>query len=274
MTPSRVITDDVIDAMLRHEPVDPAFAPLAAFVRHVPTVGDGPVPRPSDELVAMFEGRIRPVPDTAEAPRAMAAAPSPAVPGARAVPGGQRLASLASKVAGLGLVAKIGLGSSLAAASVAGGGAAGVLPPAANDTVRHAIEVVSPVEFTDPGDGPGRSGDPAPPGPSAGRGEGGDGPASGGDVPAAGHGPGPAVDGEAPAQPGGTVTTSTSGAPPLPGVADATPAATAPSTTPPAPPDPSGQGMPPQPVPGTVPPHEAGPAVTSTTQGAQSRPGA
>jgi hypothetical protein len=44
-------------------------------------------------------------------------------------------------------VAKLGLGTSLAAAGVAGAGVAGVLPAAANDAVRGAIEVVTPVEF-------------------------------------------------------------------------------------------------------------------------------
>lgn len=279
MTPSRVITDDVIEAMLRHEPVDPAFAQLAAFARHVPAVGDRPVPRPSDELVAMFEGRVRPVPGPADAPEVATAVASPDVPAAeRARPGTPRLASLASKVAGLGLVAKIGLGTSLAAASVAGGGAAGVLPPAANDTVRDAIEAVTPVEFTDPDDGPRPSGDRAPSVPSTGPGgtdghEGdGDEPAIDDDAPAAGHGSGPAGTDGSPARPGATSTSATTPAPAGPGVPASTPAATAPSTIPPAPPSTTGQGGPPPTIPSTVPPPVTGQAVTPTTQAVPSRP--
>jgi hypothetical protein len=286
MTPSRVITDDVIEAMLRHEPVDPAFAPLAAFARHVPAVGDGPVPRPSDELAAMFEGRTSL--GTADAPRALAATAAMGgtattattdAPSAeeRARPVAPRLASLASKVAGLGLAAKIGLGTSLAAASVAGGGVAGVLPPAANDTVRDAIEAVSPVEFTDTGDEPRHSGDPASTGPSAGSGgtdsNRGDGSAFDDDAPAADRGPGASITGEPTAPPGGTVTTPTTGPPAAPGVPDDTPAATAPSTVPPAPPGDPGQGNPPQSVPSTVPPLEVDPTVTSTTPAAPSGTG-
>ena len=56
-------------------------------------------------------------------------------------------AGLAGRVAGLGLVAKLGLGTSIAAAGVAGAGAAGVLPAGASNAVRDAIEAVSPVEF-------------------------------------------------------------------------------------------------------------------------------
>ena len=63
------------------------------------------------------------------------------------MPGIDRVAGLTGKVAGLGLVAKLGLGTSLAAAGVAGAGAAGVMPTAANNAVRGAIEVVSPLEF-------------------------------------------------------------------------------------------------------------------------------
>ena len=78
-------------------------------------------------------------------------------------------ASVLAKAAGLGLVAKIGVTTTAAAAGVIGAGAAGVLPGDADRVVRDAIEVVTPVEFTDSGDlddGPGRGrpgeGEPAP----------------------------------------------------------------------------------------------------------------
>lgn len=60
------------------------------------------------------------------------------------------LSIAASKLMGLGLAAKVGLGVTVATAGVAGAGAAGVLPEQANERARDAIEAVSPVEFGDP----------------------------------------------------------------------------------------------------------------------------
>jgi hypothetical protein len=58
----------------------------------------------------------------------------------------------ASRNASLGLVAKVAVGTSLAAASVAGAGAVGMLPASANQAVRSAIESVTPARFSDQGD--------------------------------------------------------------------------------------------------------------------------
>lgn len=60
------------------------------------------------------------------------------------------LSIAASKLMGLGLAAKAGLGVSVATAGVAGAGAAGVLPDQANERARDAIEAVTPVEFDEP----------------------------------------------------------------------------------------------------------------------------
>ncbi|HET6950890.1 MAG TPA: hypothetical protein VFI47_10970 [Acidimicrobiales bacterium] len=148
------IDDLDIEAIIRGEPVEPDHAPLAAFAQEVRALGDGPAPRASSELAALLDNglgpraalRAVPTADVAErAERGVRAAAH------RRPPASGRLAVLTGKVAGLGVVAKIGLGATLAAAGVAGAGAAGVLPPAANDAVRGAIEVVSPVEFNHPG---------------------------------------------------------------------------------------------------------------------------
>jgi hypothetical protein len=58
----------------------------------------------------------------------------------------------ASKLVSLGLAAKIGVGITVATASVAGAGAAGVLPDQANERARDAIETLTPVEFDHPAD--------------------------------------------------------------------------------------------------------------------------
>ena len=64
----------------------------------------------------------------------------------------QGLSLATSKLVGLGLAAKIGLGATVVTASVAAAGAAGVLPDQANDRARDAIEALTPVEFGSPAD--------------------------------------------------------------------------------------------------------------------------
>jgi hypothetical protein len=74
----------------------------------------------------------------------------------------QGLSIAASKLVSLGLAAKIGVGVTVAMASVAGAGAAGVLPDQANQRARDAIETLTPVELDDPADNQGEDvGDPA-----------------------------------------------------------------------------------------------------------------
>lgn len=54
---------------------------------------------------------------------------------------------IASKVAAFSLAAKVGLGTAVAAASVTGAGAAGVLPGPAQDAVAGVVSQVTPFEF-------------------------------------------------------------------------------------------------------------------------------
>lgn len=65
---------------------------------------------------------------------------------------GQVLSIAASKLAGLGLAAKIGVAATVTTVGVAGAGAAGVLPDQANERARDAIEAVTPLEFEEPAD--------------------------------------------------------------------------------------------------------------------------
>jgi hypothetical protein len=64
----------------------------------------------------------------------------------------QGLSVAASKLVSLGLAAKIGIGVTVATASVAAAGAAGVLPDQANERARDAIETLTPVDFGSPAD--------------------------------------------------------------------------------------------------------------------------
>jgi hypothetical protein len=132
MRSTRYTYDDVLEAIVRGDAVPGSHASLASFAREVRALEDDPVPAPSDELAALLEGRPLNV---------------------------TRLASATGKVAGLGLVAKIALGASLAAAGVVTAGAAGVLPATANHAVRGAIEGVTPVHFNDEQDHPENFGD-------------------------------------------------------------------------------------------------------------------
>jgi len=135
MTPTW-LDDDTIEAMVSGDDVDARFGQLTAFVHTVRSLGEGPAPRPSSRLEGVFAGSV---------------AIAPARGGRRrTLPRG--LSTAAAKLAALGLAAKIGLGTAVAAAGVAGAGAAGILPDQANDQVRRGIEAVSPVEFDHPGD--------------------------------------------------------------------------------------------------------------------------
>jgi hypothetical protein len=146
MEAARHIHDDVIEAIIRGKPVPGVHEPVVAFARQVRAIGEGPVPAPSAELAALLGGRARPRLRLVGSTRLAGASPG-GRSGRNRMLGIDRAAGITGKVAGLSLVAKLGLGTSLAAAGVAGAGAAGVMPTAANNAVRGAIEVVSPLEF-------------------------------------------------------------------------------------------------------------------------------
>jgi hypothetical protein len=130
------LDDETIEALVRGDEVDPQFEPLALFARSVRALGDGPPPTPSPALRALIEsgGRSDGLGTTT---RVLAARATSRTRGRRA---------------GMGLAAKLGLGTAVAAGSMAGAAAAGVLPDQAQNPVRAAIEAVTPVEFDAPAD--------------------------------------------------------------------------------------------------------------------------
>ena len=151
MSPSRKIDDDAIEAVLRGEQVDERFEPLVTFAHEVRVArASEPVPPASAELLALLEGTepvvLRPVVDPIRAD-SLRTGRSRRSPRRKRVPFASGLASASAKLAGLGALTKIGLGTSVALASVTAAGAAGVMPESANDAVRGAIETVTPVEF-------------------------------------------------------------------------------------------------------------------------------
>jgi hypothetical protein len=137
MTPAPLLDDLTIDALVDGSPAPCGLDQLGAFAAVVRSVGDRPPPRPSPELAALL---------TRGAQDAAAHLQTTLIP-RRAT-----RRSVLAKAAGLGLAAKIGFGTTAVAAGVVGAGAAGVLPGGADRVVRDAIEVVTPVEFTDRAD--------------------------------------------------------------------------------------------------------------------------
>jgi hypothetical protein len=142
MSPTGLLDDDTIEAIVAGDEVDARFDQIVAFARHVQALGDGPPPPASPALEAMLAAPRSRVGGNGRRPRTLAVA--------------------AAKVAGLGLAAQVGLGATVAAAGVVAAGAGGVLPGPANDRVRGAIEAVTPIDFGGPGasDEPARQDDP------------------------------------------------------------------------------------------------------------------
>jgi hypothetical protein len=138
------------------------------------------------------------------------------------------LAGVTSRIAGLGLAAKAGLGASLAVAGVAVAGSAGALPAAADHAVRDAIEVVSPLDFSEPGDqAPDRFGarvSADATGTSDGA-KGVDGPSVAAEAPGAEHRADPAAAGGAPGVPGETGLARANETPAAPHVPETVPGA-------------------------------------------------
>jgi hypothetical protein len=240
MTPVSFVPDHIIEAIADDQPVGPPYASLAGVADDVRALGDGPAPGLSEELALLLRG-------TSTSAGTGTASFDDALPPLVA---SRRRTPLAVKVAGLGIIAKVGLGTSIAAASVVGAGAAGVLPGGANDVVRSAIEAVSPFDLDagstgTPGSNPDSSGSPSSTGPDQDRG----GATTGTD--GSGDGDQPpdwsSVD-DPPGQTGDTGLTRANETPAEPHVPDATPT-TAPrptpsSTVPPQRPDDPGQGTP------------------------------
>jgi hypothetical protein len=127
-----LLDDETSEAIMRFDEVDPRLERVAQFARQVRRLGDGPSPPASPEL------------------RALIASGCGATGGSRMF--ADQTITTTGRVASLGFAAKLGLGTAAAALGMAGAAAAGVLPDQANDAVRHAVEAVTPVEFTEPAD--------------------------------------------------------------------------------------------------------------------------
>jgi hypothetical protein len=131
-----LLDDETSEAIVRCDEVDPRLDHLAAFAKQVRDLGDLPSPPASPELRALIVSGGRPGRGAIRRSRMLVERTIPAT----------------GKISSLGLAAKLGVGTAVAAVGMAGAAAAGVLPDQATDAVRHAVEAVTPVEFTDPAD--------------------------------------------------------------------------------------------------------------------------
>jgi hypothetical protein len=135
MKATRLLHDDVIEAIVQGDDIDPAHHQLATFAERVRALGVGPAPVASPELAALLDGSaasgLRATDDDVVA-----------LAGAGGRTGRKRMF--------FGPMAKLGLGAALTVAGVGTAGVVGMLPAAANDAVRGAIEVVTPVDFGTP----------------------------------------------------------------------------------------------------------------------------
>jgi hypothetical protein len=147
MFPSTQV-DAAIEQVLQGGTVDDDGAPVASFVDDLRVMADGPPPTPTPELAALLAGHAV----AANAASATPASLSPREPhrvearSTRPRSGPSRAAGIRLRVAALGLAGKAAVSLALAA-TVAAGGASGILPEPASDFVRRAIEIVTPFEL-------------------------------------------------------------------------------------------------------------------------------
>jgi hypothetical protein len=126
------ISDDEADALLRGDAtgVSPELAAVAESLSEFRAAAFETTPQPSAALLARL---------TTDAP----------VP-ARAISRKKRVRKMVSWFTGLGVLAKIILGSTVAAAAVGGAGVAGVLPGGVQDAFNTVVSVVVPATDDEP----------------------------------------------------------------------------------------------------------------------------
>lgn len=128
---------------------------LATFVEDLRVATSGPPPAPATELAQLLQEGFSidsplPAPPVG-ASRCKAGTASRPKRRRRTMSISELLAALAAKLSAMGLAAKAALGVGLATATAAAGGAAGVLPDAAQHAVASVVNAVSPLQIPDVG---------------------------------------------------------------------------------------------------------------------------
>ncbi len=144
------LDDRALEALLSGAPsAQSGFDWLVPFVENLEKASQEPAPVVRPALALLLKEGLPPVNGTnplatGPAPAAMPPAPSTERPVVRPV-----LRGALGRLAGLSLVAKAGLGFSLAAASTTAAGAAGVLPGPAQQAVARVVGAATPFNFPD-----------------------------------------------------------------------------------------------------------------------------
>jgi hypothetical protein len=142
--------DDTVAAVLRGEvPAErPDLAPLAGVVAEMRAESSGTPPQPNAALAALLDHGLVAQGLSAEKSdlpvTAASNAPGPAMQAFRLPTWRKRM--IVEWIAGLGLAAKIGMGATVAAASVAGAGAGGVLPGQTQNAFDTVVATATPWE--------------------------------------------------------------------------------------------------------------------------------
>ena len=152
------LDDRALEALLSGAPsAQSGFDWLVPFVEDLEKVSQEPAPVVRPALALLLKEGFSPAIGTAPATAQDAAptAPSPAPAAMPPAPRAERpvlrpvLRGALGRVAGLGLLAKAGLGFSLVAASTTAAGAAGVLPGPAQHAVAKVVGAATPFTFPD-----------------------------------------------------------------------------------------------------------------------------
>ena len=143
------LDDRALEALLSGAQAQSGFDWLTPFVEDLERASQEPAPVVKPALALLLKEGFPPANGaapavTGPAPAAMPPAPSPERAVLRPV-----LRGALGRVAGLGLVAKAGLGFGLVAASTTAAGAAGVLPGPAQDAVAKVVSAATPFNFPD-----------------------------------------------------------------------------------------------------------------------------
>ena len=145
--------DASVEAFLSGRPVDAGqLGPVAAFADDVRVAIDGPPPAPTVEMARLLTEGIQTPTGASRAALAPARGTRDAHLSKRRKPMliSELLAGLLARLAGLGAASKAALGLGVAAASVTGAGAAGILPDPAQQAVAKVVSAATPFEFEDP----------------------------------------------------------------------------------------------------------------------------
>jgi len=139
-----LLDDDTTEALLAGEPVDERFAALASTLAAMRDDASIDAPEPSGELAALLAspdalavavGSVRL--QSADAAEGAPAAENSHTTFRRQGSARSRVTRIARAAGGLGLAAKLALGSGAAAAAVGGASVAGVLPPPIHELVHE-----------------------------------------------------------------------------------------------------------------------------------------